>query len=516
MNNVKDFMHKQILFKKDARERIKGGIDTSCDAIKSTIGSCGRNAFIDSEMQPIITNDGVSIARAIKLEDPFEQMGAWLVNNTCDKTFDDVGDSTTTTAVLLQAIIDESLKRPENPIKIRRSLKDIGKKVEQWIKDTAKEVKDNEQIKDVATVSSESKTIGSLIGDVLEKVGKSRPVRVEDNVFAEVEYEVVDGLETKVGYASPLFINKEAEGIAELENVHVFASDRPISSVPEIVKLLEMLQAKDITTLVFLVANMDKSVKGTFIANKLQGIFNSLIIEVRGTELEDMAAVAGATLISDSTGIKFADVTVEHLGKVRKIIANEKKTLIIGNGTEKTKQAITRLRLQAQQTKNIYEAQYLNKRADNIEGGIAIIKVGAPTDTERADLKLKILNAVNATKSALEEGIVEGGGMCLYRVSNMIKGGSIGEEILRVALKAPLRNIIENAGEDYTDVVKRISTNKGYNASNNKTVNMFKEGIVDSAKATRCAFVNALSSASEFITSGIAITHKVQTNEKTN
>jgi chaperonin GroEL len=211
--------------------------------------------------------------------------------------------------------------------------------------------------------------------------------------------------------------------------------------------------------------------------------------------------------------LDFKDITEQHLGFAKKIIITDRKTLITADDTDIRQNAIENLLKQAQATSNIYERQYLNRRAEALKGGVAIIKVGAPTDTERADLKLKILNAVNTTKSAIEEGIVEGGGMCLYRVANQIKGGSIGEEILRNALKAPLKNIIENAGEDYADVARRISSNKGYNATTNKTVSMFKEGIVDSAKATRCAFVNALSSASEFITTGISITKHETTRQ---
>jgi chaperonin GroEL len=255
---------------------------------------------------------------------------------------------------------------------------------------------------------------------------------------------------------------------------------------------------------------MEKNMKGTLAINKQGGFFNSLVIEVRGQELEDMASMAGATLISDTTGIKLSDVKKEHLGLVKKITCTDKKTLILGMNTDKTKTAIEVLRQRARQTKNIYEAKHFNTRADNLEGGIAIIKVGAPTDTEKADLKLKITNAVNATKSALDEGIVEGGGMCLYKASNSLKTNSVGNQILRIALKAPLKNIVENAGEEYADVARRITRKKGYNATTNKTVDMFKEGIIDSAKATRCAFINALSSAYEFITVGTAITNLMQ------
>lgn len=494
----------RVVFKREAREPIKKGIDIACNAIKSTLGPKGRNAFIDNQIAPKITNDGVTIAESIHLEDELENMGAWLVKNTSAQTNEDAGDGTSTTAVLLQSIIDESMKRPESPMDIKRSLAATGKRVEKWITDMAKPVKD-EQIEAVATISAESPEIGKLIADIIAKVGKNTPVYIEDNKFSEIEYEVVEGLETKVGYAHNLFITNPKDGTAEHDNIAVFATDRRIGSVPDIKVLLELLDVNKITSLVFLTSDMDNSVLGTFVLHKAQGHFNALIIKVRGNELEDMAAACGATLISDSSGLKFQDVKLEHLGRAKRIVASDKKTLIIGTGDVKSKQAVDMLRIAANNTKNIYEAKALNKRADALAGGIAIIRVGAHTDSEREYTKYKIEDAVNATKSAIEEGLVEGGGMCLYRIANKIKGNSIGDEILKTALKSPLRAIIENAGVDYTDVIKHLSSSKGYNADTGKNVDMFKTGIVDPAKVTRCAFQNALSSASTFVTAEVAI-----------
>lgn len=506
-------MAKEVLFEKAARDRIKKGLDIACNAIKSTIGPKGRNAFIDNEVQPKITNDGVTIAHAITLEDKFENMGAWLVKNTSAQTDDDAGDGTSTTAVLLQSIIDESLKRPENVMDIKRALGETGKRIEAWITESAKPVEDS-QIEAVATISSESKTIGKLIAEVIAKVGKNVPVYIEDNKFSETEYSVVEGLETKVGYAHNVFVSNPKDNSAEMENVHVFASDRRVSSLTELKTLLDMAVAQKITSVVFLVSDIDNSVLGQFVLNKQMGAFNSLIIKVRGHELEDMAAVSGATVISESSGIKFTDVKMEHLGKVKKITATDKKTLILGNQSETRDKAVQALRLQAEQTKNMYEAKHYNKRADALQGGVAVIKVGAHTDSEREYLKYKIEDAINATKSAIEEGLVEGGGMCLYRLANKLKGKSIGEVILKEALKAPLKAIIENAGEDYSTVTKSILGNKGYNADTGKCVDMFTEGIVDPAKVTRSAFANALSTASTFITSNVAITEKKKDDNK--
>lgn len=495
---------KQVVFGVDARDKILVGLDIACDAIKSTIGPKGRNAFIDNELQPKITNDGVTIAENIVLEDKLENMGAWLVKNTSAQTNDDAGDGTSTTAVLLQSIVHEALKRPENAMDIKASLLATGKKIESWIKDSAKPVKD-EQIASVATISSESETIGNLIAEVIAKVGKEVPVTIEDNKLAEVDYVVVDGLETRVGYAHNIWVNNKAEGTAEYENIPVFATDKRISSVPELKRMLELCDENKFTTLLMLVNDIDSTVLGNFVMAKATGGFTALIIKVRGYELEDMASCVGATLITESSGIKFSDFKKEYFGVAKKVIANEKKTLLIGNDTQIKRDAVEFLKTQAGNTKNIYEAKHLMKRANALQGGVAVIRVGAHTDSEREYLKYKIEDAVNATKSAIEEGLVEGGGMTLYRLSNKIKGNTIGEQILRTALKAPLKAIIENAGKDYTTVIKSLHGKKGYNASTGKAVDMFKEGVVDPAKVTRCAFQNALSTAATFITSEVAI-----------
>lgn len=501
--------NKQVKFGNDARLLIKKGIDISCDAIKSTIGPKGRNSFIDDPMQPKVTNDGVTIANNITLENKFENMGAWLVKNTSSETNEAAGDGTSTTAVLLQAIINESLKRPENPMDIKRSLQATGKKVEAWIKEASKEIKDN-QIEDVATISSESKELGQMITEIINKTSKDAPVTIENNPLPEVSYEITSGLETKVGYAHNVWINNLENQTIEYDNIPVFATDRKISSVPEIKTLLEDLQKKNIANVLVLCSDIENSALGLFVNTKAMGGNGFIVVKARGHDLEDMASVAGATLVSETSGIKLQDVNTGHLGQVKRAIIDDKTTILMGYGDEKQKEAVEALVAKGKATKNTYEKKHFEKRAAAINGGIAIIKVGAPTDSERSYLKDKIEDAVNATRSALEEGLVEGGGMCLYRISNKIKGNTVGEEILRTALKAPLKAIIENAGKDYTAVVKKLSNKKGYDAMNDKHTDLFKAGVIDPAKVTRCAFQNALSSASNFITSEVAITDVVE------
>jgi chaperonin GroEL len=501
---------KQIKFDDDARNAVKVGIDLNCNAVKKTIGPKGRNAFLDDYMQPKMTNDGDSISRILDLEDKFANMGSWLAKNTSAQTNEEAGDGTSTTAVLLQAIIDEAFKRPENPMDIKRSLQEIGKKVEKWIAESAQEVKSNDQIENVAVISSESKEIGKLVAEVISHTGKDIPVTIEENNLPEVTYEVTNGLETKVGYMHPVWINNTERQTIEYDDIPVFACDRKINNLPELHTLLTQLNQQKITNVLFLVSDIDNSVLGNFVLSKQMGAFNGVIVRVRGTELEDMASVAGATLISETSGIKFADIKLEHLGMVKRAIINETKTILIGTDSEKQKEAVDALKAKAKGTTNIYERKSFLKRASAIQGGVVIIKVGGHTDSEKSYLKDKIEDAVNATRSALEEGLVEGGGMCLFRISNKIKGNSVGEEILRNALKAPLKAIVENAGKDYTHIVKKLTGKKGYNASLDKNVDMFKAGIVDPAKVTRCAFQNSLSSASNFITMGVAITDIVE------
>lgn len=505
---------KQVVFAKEAKQRIKTGIDIVVNSIKSTLGPKGRNAFIDKPLQPLITNDGATIAHEIVLKDKLENMGAWLVKNTSAKTNDDAGDGTSTTSVLLQAIIDEAEKRSESPMDIKRSLLETGKEVEAWIKSASKPVKNNEQIQAIATISAESEETGKLIADVINAVGHKVPINIEDSRVPEITFSVVDGLETKVGYIHPAFANNEKERTAEYEDIHVFATDRRIGSVPELQVLLETIQANKISSLVFLVSDIDNGVLNNFLMSKMQGAFNPLVIRASGDDLEDMASACGATLISDGAGLKFSDIKMEHLGRAKKIVATEKKTIITSYKSDKTQNAINALRRRAEQTKNMYEQERFLHRADALESGVAVIHVGAQTDSEREYLKFKIEDAVNATKSAIAEGVVDGGGMCLYRMSNKIKGNSIGEDILRNALKEPLKAIIENAGKDYTSIVKKMTSDKGYDARNDKIVNMAKEGIIDPTKVVRSAFMNSLSTAANYITMSVAIAEE-EKNETT-
>lgn len=491
-------MSKKILFSEDAREKIKIGIDIVVKAVAGTLGPKGANVFIDNEMMPRITNDGKTIALSITLEDKFENLGAWIVKNAASQTDEVAGDGTSTTSVLLKAIIDEAQKRPESPMQVKRSLIEAGKIVAEMIKKDSKQIKDK-QITAVATISSESETIGNLIGEVIDRVGRKTPIMIEDNILPEISYSVVEGLEIKAG---AMLVN---ESEVTMENATVFVTDKKINSLGDIMKLMEILEKKAVTSPVFILPDLDEVVFKLFMKGKEKGLFSALIIRAKGTDLLDIASCTGATMISSATGLDFKDIEERHLGFANKIVSTDRKTLIQAPKTEISQKAINVLHGQINKTTNIFERQALQKRADALTGGIAIIKVGAFTDTEREYQKYKIEDAVNATKSALDEGIVDGGGMCLYRISNKLKGKTIGERILRKALKVPLKTIIENCNEDYTDIIKRMPRYKGYDAKNNKYADMLKAGILDPTKVTRSAFINALESAANYITMEVAI-----------
>ena len=498
-------MSKEVVFGNDALVRMERGLNIAADAVKLSIGSRGRNAFIDDTMQPKITNDGVTIAKSIVLEDKFENMGAYVVKNAAAQTNDEAGDGTSTTSVLVQSIVAEARKRPENPAEIRKDLERVGARIVAEIKAAAKPVEDS-QIESVATISAESPELGKMIADLFAKGGKNIPVTIDDNKYGTtIESSITEGLEMRYGYAHPLFINNEKEGVAEYEQGHVFVTDRKIGALTDLKVLMEELQAANAPNLIIVCSDIDNATLGQIVVAKARGQINALVVKVNiSNDLEDIAAACGATIISEKGGLKLSDARLEHLGVVQKFTAFEKK-LVIVNKSPKTTEYVEFLRIQANNEQNYYDKKSLNTRADRLEGGVALIRVGAHSDTEREYLKHKIEDAVNATKSALEEGLVEGGGMALYRLSNRLKGGSVGEVILKNALKAPLKAIVENAGGDYVAIASRITKKKGYDASKDKMVDMFKAGIVDPAKVTRCALQNALSSAGTFITSGVAI-----------
>ena len=505
-------MAKKVTFGSEAKNKMLVGFDTVADAVGGTLGPKGLNAFIQDGIYPKITNDGATISAHIELKDPIENLGAGVVRNTSGQTNDDVGDGTTTTTVILQSIVHECLKRPENPMEIRGSLKEAGNKVIEKLKKKSIKI-DKKDIKKVALISSENEQIATIISDIFNKIGEKSVINVEDSRTFETNYEVVEGYEANVGFMSPAFITDTKKARAVLENVPVLVTEKRISSIADIQPLFEKFEANKISQCVIVCDDIDNSMLGVLIANKSLGRFNSLVIKAQSSLLEDIEAVVGATRVSDTTGVSFQNIELENLGRAEKVISQSNKTLFIGNN-KSAKLHANHLETLAAQEKNSYVQKKILDRVSKLRGGIAILRIAAPSDYDREYLKFKAEDTIKAVKAAVEEGIVEGGGMALWNIANEMKPKNIGEEILKKALQAPLRKIIENAGKDYAEIVNQFKEkDDGYDAKNDKIVKMIDSGIIDPTKVERCSVQNAISAASALITSFVTITDEVEENK---
>lgn len=498
-------MAKQVSFGKAGMEKMMIGLNTCADAVSATIGPKGRNAYIMNDYTPEITNDGVKIANKIVLENPEEDAGAWIIRNVSGQQNDDVGDGTTTVTVLTQALIQECLKRPENAMEIKESLKEAGDKVLAILKAKSVALKP-EEVSRVALISSESQQLSTLITEIIDKLGEKAVINVEDSKTFATDYEIVEGYNAAVGFMSPAFITDKRKGQAIYEDIHVLVTQRKISNLIDIVPLINKLAESKIGNLVLVCEDIDDSILGQLVMNKNMGTFNSLVLRCGGEIIEDIAGATGATIVSDNTGISFKNMGLEHLGKVKKVVSEKDKTLFITEPEVSQKYAETLEGIAETEVNQLVKKRY-DQRIARVKGGIAQLRIGAPTDEERGYLKDKAEDAIKATKAALEEGIVEGGGMTLWRIASELQPTTIGEEILKRGLKAPLQRIVENAGKDYTEVVRNLSSSdNGYNAKTGEYVNLLTEGIIDPSKVTRCALENAVSAAATFITTYSVIT----------
>lgn len=504
-------MSKKVLSGKEVFNKMVKGLDTAADAVARTLGPKGRNVYLYSAdpMQTKTTNDGVTIASRIILKDPEEDAGAFVIRNVSEKTLDDCGDGTTTTSILTQAIIHECLKRPENAMEIRESLKEAGDKVVKLLAKKTVPLK-KEDIEKVALISAEDQKLAKLITEVINKLGEKAVINVEDSKTMETNYEIMSGYEANVGFLSNMFINDKKSSKAIYEDVPVLCSEKKISSVADIAPLFNLFKANGIGSCVIVAQDIDDSMVGMLAANKMMGNFNSLVIRATGLLLNDIAGVVGAKLISDSTGISFQNFAIDSLGRAKKVVSDANKTLFIGD-EKSTKEYADKLEAQTESEPNLYTQKTMVDRLGKLKGNIAVLHISAPTDSERGYLKDKAEDAVKATICALEEGIVEGGGMALWRIAQEIKGKSIGEQILKRALTAPLRMIINNAGEDYTEIVMGLPEGMGYNAKNGYCSYLIADGVIDPAKVERCAVTNAVSAASQFITIETLVTDEKET-----
>lgn len=536
-------MAKQIIFREKAKEGLKRGIDAVADAVKITLGPKGRNVILEKGYgAPTITNDGVTIAKSIELEDKIENMGAEIVKEVASKTNDSAGDGTTTAVVLTQAIVKEGMRVTTlgvNPLGIRRGIESATQAVVDALKKIAKPIKNKEEIEQVATVSAESAEFGKMIAHAIDKVGKDGVVTVEESQSFNVESEFVEGMQFDKGYVSPYMITNAERMEAVYDDAQILITDKKISSIQEILPLLEKIAGAGKKDLVIISDDVDGEALTTLVVNKLRGTFNALAIKAPGygdrkkEMLQDIAVLTGGKVVSEEVGLKLATVEMDVLGKARKVIATKDNTTIVGGKGKKKDidERIGLIRKEITASDSSFDKEKLQERLAKLVGGVAVIKVGAATETEMKYVKMKIEDAVEATKAAVEEGIVAGGGTALLKANAIVakdladgkikmpkeltKEYEVGFEILLRAIEEPLRQIVTNAGKHEGAVVandikkeiaKNSASNVGYDANADVIISdMLKAGIIDPVKVTRTALQNAASAAAVLLTTEVAI-----------
>ncbi len=526
-------MAKDLAYGTTARQRMKAGVDKVADAVRVTIGPKGRNVVLDKGFgAPTVTNDGVSIAKEIELEDKFENIGASLIKEVADKTNDAAGDGTTTSTVITQALVAEGLKYVEtgiNPVGIRKGMEAAARAVIAEIKKRAKRISTREEIAQVATISAESAEMGEMIAEVMETVGKDGVVTVEESQTFGLSKELVEGMQFDKGYISPYMITDAESQRAELKDPAILITDKKISAIKEILPILEGLAQSGKKELVIIAEDVDGEALATLVVNKLRGALNVLAIKApefgdnRKAMLEDIAILTGATVVSEDRGMKLENAGMEVLGSAQKVIASKDDTTIVGGaGTKKAiKERVDMIRAQMEAADASYEREKYAKRLAKLSGGVAVIRAGAATETELTYVKHKLEDALAATKAAIEEGVVAGGGTALVKAAQAV-GKTLpqdaehdfiaGYKALLAAITAPLRQIVENGGErDAAVVLNEVASGKGVNYGYDAGANVFrddmiKSGIIDPLKVTRTALENAVSVAALLLTTEAAVT----------
>ena len=526
-------MAKQLLFSEEARRALKAGIDVVVKSVATTLGPKGRNVALDRKFgSPTITHDGVTVAKEIELEDPFENMGAQLLKEAATKTNDIAGDGTTTSTVLAHAIVTEGLKNlaaGANPMLLKRGIEAAAKAVSDEIIAQAIDITTKEEIANVATISAQDREIGELIAEVMDKVGKDGVITVEESRGLEFETEYVEGMQFDRGYISPYFVTDTEHMQAEIEDTYVLVHDKKISAASDIVPLLEKLVQVGKRELLIIAEDIDGEALATLVLNKLRGMLNVLAVKAPGfgdrrkAMLQDIAILTGATVISEETGRKLDTVTIEDLGKAEKVVSDKDDTTIVGGAGDSSaiKGRIEQIRVEIENTTSDYDREKLQERLAKLSGGVAIIRVGAATETELKEKKHRVEDALSATRAAVEEGIVPGGGVALLNAIAALDGlkmestdAQIGVKIVREALEVPMRKIAENAGQDGSVVVENVrqrqakEDNKkfGYNVLTEEYTDMVNGGVIDPAKVTRGALENAASIAAMILTTEALIT----------
>ncbi|MHC1785209.1 MAG: chaperonin GroEL [Anaerolineaceae bacterium] len=524
---------KQLVFAEEARRRLKAGVDVVAAAVATTLGPKGRNVALDRKFgSPTVTHDGVTVAKEIELEDPFENMGAQLLKEAATKTNDIAGDGTTTSTVLAHAIVTEGLKNlaaGANPMLLKRGIETASKAVAAAITKQAIEVKDKEDIANVASISAQDRTIGDLIAEVMDKVGKDGVITVEESKGLEFEKDYVEGMQFDRGYISAYFVTDSEHMESVIPEPYILIYDKKISAAADIVPILEKLVQIGKRDLLIVAEDIDGEALATLVLNKLRGMLNVLAVKAPGfgdrrkAMLQDLAVLTGGQVISEETGRKLETVTLTDLGRAEKVVADKDNTTIVGGkgDSKEIKGRIEQIRVEIDKTTSDYDREKLQERLAKLTGGVAIIRVGAATETELKEKKHRVEDALSATRAAVEEGIVPGGGVALINAMEALvdmkldnEDEQIGVNIVRKSLEVPMRKIAENAGKDGSVVVENVrqtqkakkNLNYGYDVIKEEYADMVKSGVIDPAKVTRGALENAASIAAMILTTEALIT----------
>ena len=524
---------KQLVFSEDARRNLQKGMDVLATAVTTTLGPKGRNVAIDRKFgSPTITHDGVSVAKEIELENPFENMGAQLLKEAATKTNDIAGDGTTTSTVLAHSIVTDGMKNLAagfNPMLLKWGIEASTKAVAEKISEQAIEVTTKDEIANVASISAQDRTIGELIADVMDKVGKDGGITVEESKGLEFETEYVEGMQFDRGYISPYFITNPESMEADVEEPYILVHDKKISAATDIVPVLEKLVQVGKRELVIIAEDIDGEALATLVLNKLRGMLNVVAVKAPGfgdrrkAMLQDIAILTGATVISEETGRKLDTTEITDLGQAEKIVVTKDDTTVVGGRgeSEQIKGRIEQIRIEIDKSTSDYDREKLQERLAKLSGGVAIIRVGAATETELKEKKHRVEDALSATRAAVEDGIVPGGGVALINAMTALDDmtmenddAQVGVTIVRKALEVPLRKIAENAGKDGSVILQDVrraqeaekNLNVGFNVITEEFVDMVKDGVIDPAKVTRGALENAASIAAMILTTEALIT----------
>lgn len=525
-------MAKEIKFSEDARAAMLRGVDKLANTVKVTLGPKGRNVILDKAFgAPQITNDGVTIAKEIELEDKFENMGAQLVVEVASKTNDIAGDGTTTATVLAQAIVNEGMKNVTagaNPVGIRRGIEMATKKAVESLREISTQVADKESIAQIAAISSGDEEIGRLLADAMERVGSDGVITIEESQGIETELDVVEGMQFDRGYLSQYMVTDNEKMEAKLDNPYVLITDKKISSVQEILPVLENIMQQN-RPLLIIADDIDGEALPTLVLNKIRGTLNVVAVKAPGFGdrrkgiLEDIATLTNGTVITSELGLDLKDMTIDQLGTAGKVVVTKDSTTLVEGAGDKTaiEQRVGMLRAQAEETTSEFDREKLQERIAKLAGGVAVIKVGAATETEIKERKLRIEDALNAARAAVEEGVIAGGGTAYINILSKLEeieaegDEATGVNIVLRALEEPVRQIAQNAGLDGSVIVERlkhVEPGIGFNAATGEMVNMVEAGIIDPTKVTRSALQNAASVAALILTTEAAVAEIPQEN----